>query len=586
MALPLPSGRMLVLAVGAVGLVLGALADPGRAQRARWADTTDLDDRRAKALFVRGMTQSYLEDYTEAVGYFEQALERTPREPALLSALAEAEAARGNTTSGLYYARKARDQAPNHPHYHRALARLLEAADQPREAMVTYRTLLSRFPGQHDAYLPLARLLRDQQRPSDALRAYRAFIDSTSRPPLKVYTEMLRLYKQTGETDGLEQVLKRLIERQRAPQSYRRRLGRLYVEQKRYAEAIPVYETLLRRQPDDPRLQRRLERLYDRTGRPRPAPSGEATRIEDASPARLQRRAQALYDQARKADAPLDSAAVAPARRLLRRALDRAPAHVPSLDLLGTLQLELGAPDEAAALFQRAIDADPRAPDRWARLAAAHRRAGHLQRAVDAAEEGLLLFPGRPALLRSLALSRLRRGEDNAALSRFRQALNKVDTTAQNDSLRAAILAGRGRAYARLDQPRNAVADYESALALCPEQLTALRHLAFHLVRSSSTAPRARTLAERAVDAFPGHPKALDTLGWVRFKQGAPAAAKTYLERALDTGTASAVVYDHLAAVLRALGDDQRARTYWKKALERAPERDSLRQKLRSVPPG
>jgi len=586
MALPLPSGRMLVLAVGAMGVLLGMFANLGRAQQARWADTTNLDGRRAKALFVRGMTQSYLEDYTEAVAYFEKALEVAPGEPALLSALAEAEAARDNMTSGLYYARKARNQAPGHPHYHRALAHLLEAADRPREAMDTYRTLLARFPNQQDAYLPLARLLRDQQRPHAALRAYRSFIDATSRPPPRVYTEMLELYKQTGATDGLEQVLKRLIERQRDDQSYRRRLGRLYVDQERYAEAIPIYEALLRRHPDDPRLLSRLQRLYEKTGHAPPDNVERSTELDNASPARLQSRAHALYEKARQSDAPLDSAGVAPARRLLRQALDRDPAHVPSLALLGTLTLEMGAPAEAAALFQRAIDEDPRAPDRWGKLATAHRRAGHLQRAINAAEEGLLLFPGRPALLRSLALARLQRGEYNAALSRFQQALDKVDSTPQTNALRAALLAGRGRAYDRLSQTENAVADYENALRLDPEQLAALRHLAFHLVRSDPDNKRAHQLAQRAVDAFPTHPKALDTLGWIRFKQGDPAAARPHLENALDTGSTPTVVYDHFADVLRALGHEQRARKYRQKALERAPERDSIRQQRPSVPPG
>jgi tetratricopeptide (TPR) repeat protein len=451
--------------------------------------------------------------------------------------------------------------------------------------MNTYRTLLSRFPNQHDAYLPLARLLRDQQRPHDALRAYRAFIDSTSRPPPRVYTEMLELYKQTGATDGLEQVLKRLVERQQDAQSYQRRLGRLYVEQERYAEALPIYEALLRRQPDDPRLLSRLQRLYEKTGHAPPDNFGRSAELDNASPARLQSRAHALYETARQADAPLDSAAVAPARRLLRQALDRDPTHVPSLALLGTLTLELGAPAEAAALFQRAIDEDPRAPDRWAKLATAHRRAGHLQRAINAAEEGLLLFPGRPALLRSLALARLQRGEYNAALSRFQQALDKVDSTPQTDALRAALLAGRGRAHDRLNQTENAVADYESALRLDPEQLTALRHLAFHLVRSNPDSPRARQLAQRAVNAFPTHPRALDTLGWVSFKQGDLAAARTHLENALDTGSAPAVVYDHFADVLRALGNDRRAREYRQKALERAPARGSIRQKQQSSPP-
>jgi tetratricopeptide (TPR) repeat protein len=549
------------------------------------ADTTDLQNRRAQALFVRGMTQSYLEDYTEAVSYFEQALDVVPDAPAVLAALAEAEAARDNVTSALYYARQARDQAPNQPYYHHTLADLLARANQPREAVAAYRTLIGRFPGQGDARLSLARLLRDQQQPQAALRAYQALVDSTERPPPEAYVEMLELYKQTGSTDGLEQLLERLIERRRDVQSYRRRLGRLYLEEERYAEAIPVYEALLRERPDDPQILSRLQTLYERTGQDEAANALWRTfETKSATPDQLVTRARSLYDDARRESAPLDSSAIAPAVRLLREALDQAPEHAPALTLLGTLRYETGAFDEAATLLQRAIDADPRAPDRWARAASAHLKAGRPQRAVQVAEEGLLLFPGRAALLRPLAFARLRLDEHNTALRRFDEALASVDTTAETVTLRAALHAGRGRAYDRLGEASPAQADYQTALKLDRNQPTALRHYALHLAQRKQNLSRALALARRAVEAFPQDPDALDTLGWVYFRRGAPKKAKTHLQKAVDTGSASAVVYDHLGDVYRALGDDTRARQYWKKALEQEPTLDAVRDKLQSLP--
>ena len=572
--------------LGTAVMVL-ALSLPAVAAQPQWADTTRLANRRAKTLFVRGLTQSYLEDYAEASVYFEKALELAPQEPALLSALAEAEAGRDNLTSALYYARTAREQAPTQPHYYRSLADLQKRADQPQAAVETYRTLLSTFPDQDDAYLPLARLLREMGRPRAALRAYQTLTDSTNRPPPQAYVEMAQLYEETGITDGLENTLTVLINRRRNVEKHRRRLGRLYLEQERYAEAIPVYERLVREHPEDPQLLSRLQMLYEKTDQ------DEATSTlwrqfdeRNASPDQLLTRARSLYEESRspRGSTPLDSSTVAPALQLLRQALDQAPDHVPSLDLLGTIQFEMGAYEKAAATVQQAIDENPRSAERWEQAAAAYLASGQLDRTVNVAEEGLLLFPGRASLLHPLARARLRLGEYNAALTRFRDALDALDSSRATKHRRAALEADRARTLERLDRRAAAASAYEAALKLDPNHPKALRHYAFYLVQEKQNLNRALQLAKRGVEARPTHPEALDTLGWVYYKRGALPKAKKYLQKAVATGRAPAVVYDHFGDLHRALGNETRAREYWEEALDRAPNRDSVRKKLRSLP--
>jgi len=567
-------------------VVLALSLAPAAAQPDR-ADTTSLANRRAKTLFVRGITQSYLEDYAEAAAYFEKALELVPQEPALLSALAEAEAGQDNLTSALFYAQKAREQAPAQPAYYRSLARLQERADQPQKAVETYRTLVSTFPDQDEAYLPLARLLRKMEQPRAALRAYQALTDSTDRPPPQAYVEMARLYEETGLTDGLEQTLTVLINRRRNVERYRRRLGRLYLEQDRYAEAIPVYERLFREHPSDPKLLSRLQMLYEQTGQAETASTLWSTFDDrNATPDQLLPRARSLFEEARstRGPTPLDSNAVALPLQLLRQALDQDSAHVPSLDLLGTIQYEIGAYEEAAATFQRAIDHNPRAAKRWEQAAAACLKSDQFDRAVNVAEEGLLLFPGRASLLHPLALARLHLGEYNAALTRFQDALETLEGENAPIKMRAALETGRARTLERLNQPAQAASAYEAALKLDPNQPKALRHYVLYLVQEQQDLSRALQLAQRGVDAHPTDPEALDTLGWVYYKQGALTKAKNTFQKAVATGRAPGIVYDHFGHVHRALGNDILAREYWEKALDRAPDRDSVRKKLRSLP--
>jgi aspartyl/asparaginyl beta-hydroxylase (cupin superfamily) len=78
-------------------------------------------------------------------------------------------------------------------------------------------------------------------------------------------------------------------------------------------------------------------------------------------------RALAAARAARRADR-LDEAAT-----LLRDLIERAGEHPVALNMLGLTRLNKGEASEAAALFRRAIAADPRSPELWMNLARAFR---------------------------------------------------------------------------------------------------------------------------------------------------------------------------------------------------------------------
>lgn len=575
-------GRIPVALVAVLSVLLGGLPPFAVGQP---TDSTSIATMRAQKLFVRGMTQSYLEDHEEAVSYFEKALDQTPQEPEILMALADAEAARGNVTSALYYARQVRDRAPSRPYYHRRLAELMKRSGRLEDAAETYQSLLASSPAHNEARLALARLQEKLQRPEEALRSYETLIDSSDTPRPQTRSAMLDLYEQTGDDQGREKTLKALIDLRQQNRSYRRRLAQLYVEQERFKQAIPLYRSILRQTPNDPHLLSQLKKLYNETGR-----TGEAEELweslssKNASPEQLVTRARSLYQEANRANAPADSSTLAPAVQRLRRALNLDSSNVAALDLLGTIYDDSESYAQAASVFQRALDLNPRAPERWQRAASALLDAGRPQRAAQVAEEGLLLFPGHAALTGSLAFAQLRLGQPETALSRFQKALDQFGKNESTESARAALHAGRGLARDRLNHSRQAQSAYEASLELDRNQPTALRHFALHLAGQEKNLNRALRLAQRAVEARPSDPEALDALGWVHFKRGALTEAESFLQRALDTGEAPAVVYEHVGDLHRAQGNENRARRYWKKALHLAPDRDSLRRKLDSIP--
>ena len=571
-------------AVVALGLfILVALGLPpavcGHAQPV--PDSLAPESRDARTLFLRGLTQSYLEDYDEAVRFFERALDRAPESAAILSALSEAEAGRDHPTTALYYARKARAQAPDVPYYHMALATLLEETNRLEEAASAYDTLLARVPAHRSARRALARLETRRERPHEALRHYEALTADSARTSVAVYDDMLSLYRQVDDEAGVKRTLNILVERVPDAPRYRRLLAQLYIRQQEYRNAIPLLESLRDETPHDFGLLSRLKMLYQKTGQPEKVQTlGLRQSNRPASPDELVARARSLYT---KASAP-DSARVARVTRWLRDALDQSPQHVGALDLLGRILLDHGEDAEAAALLERAVDANPRSPARWRRAASAFLAADSLEKAAALAEEGTLLFPGRPALLRIEGTAGLRAGDYATARDRFQEALARVDTTTTSHETRARLYTGLGRALDRLDVPTDARTAHATAVRLAPERAESLTYYARHLAAQSPSSTEALRLARRATELAPSSPQALGTLGWVYARRGATEQAAVAFDDALATGRASAWTYEQFGDLQHSLGNEARARRYWRKALARTPHRTALKEKLRSSP--
>lgn len=580
------SNRYHAVVVGiATGIVLGVTllsSSVSLALQSPSPDTTALRNSRAQALFVRGMTEAYLEDYDQAASLFEKVLDLSPGEPAVLNALAETEAERDNLTSALYYAREARQAAPETPYYYTSLAELLREANRPEEAATAYEDLLSSFPDHVAGRRALADLHKNELgQPREALRHYSALVDSLSQPQPGDYRAMLELYQKLGDEDGIERTLKTLIRLRRNPSLYRRLLGELYSDQGRQEEAISLLETVLQETPNDPRLLTRLKMLYTGTDQQEKAKTlGTQIPSNDSSPTQLVTRARSLLD----ARGDHTSADTATATELLEEALEQAPNNLEALTLLGRVYVDQHRPAAAASLFERAVDKDPRSPMRWYEAASAYLEADSLHRAAALAEEGRLIFPTRYELLQIEARAQLRLGEPQTARTQFQQALSHLDTTAVSTESRAALHAGLGLAHQRLGDTEEAKIAFETALRLDARQPAVLSNYAYLLAQQPGDLDRALSLARRAVEIEKENTQYLDVLGFIYFKRGNYNAAQTTFERAISAGEPEARLFEHYGDLHRALGNDSLAQQYWKRALDRAPTRDSLKEKIDSLP--
>lgn len=560
------------------GLLAASLALPAQAAHpAANADTLDVTHAQAQRLFVRGLTQAYLNNSERAIALYERALGLAPNEAPILSAMAEVQANQDAPSTAIFYAEQAQRLAPDNVHYYRQLADLHESVGDTEAAIATYRRLIDRFPNRIDAKLDLARMLTDAHESQEALTLYEAAEQQMNGASAQMYMSMLHLYRRLNDSENVGRVLRALVDLRPEEELFTQLLGQFYLKEGQTQSAIQFYEEILSTRPNNMNAAIALADLYREAGRASAADSllRDVSQLDGASADQLVERARALYARSRSNEASARQAA-----RLLEQALEQNPDQEEALHLLGDLRYQNEQYEEAAHLLHRALDRNPRALDRWIQASAAYLQAGNADQAVHVAEEGLLLFPGQLPLTRIAAQGLLRLNRNQAAIDEFeslRALMAESDTPTDQ---RADVLATLGLLYNRVGDMEASDAAYADAIAVDSQHALALNNYAYSLASRGLRLDEALDMAQRAVDIDSSNASYLDTLGWTHYQLEEYESAATWLQRAIDTGKASATVYEHYGDVQRALDNPDAARTYWQQALDRAPDREGLRQKL------
>ena len=173
-----------------------------------------------------------------------------------------------------------------------------------------------------------------------------------------------------------------------------------------------------------------------------------------------------------------------------------------------------------------------------------------LVRVSGGAEQGfaraLELEPKEASALSGLALVHQAQGDLGKAIVRMKEA-------AEADRLRGVRVHGGSHDADRAIAPSR-VEKFEAILREHPESVGAANDLAFLLAEDAADLPRAQQYAERAVRLRPSA-ETLDTLGFVKLREGAAEEAVGMFERALARRPDYATARYHLALALVEKGE-------------------------------
>jgi tetratricopeptide (TPR) repeat protein len=168
-------------------------------------------------------------------------------------------------------------------------------------------------------------------------------------------------------------------------------------------------------------------------------------------------------------------------------------------------------------------------------------------------------------------------GEADTGLALLAAALERHPQHPSIEYDRAVILEQAGHVH-------ESVEALEHMLAERPDDPTLLNALGYTLADHTLELAHAETLIRRALTVMPDNPAALDSLGWVHFREGDAKGAAATLGRAYALGH-DAEIAAHWGEALWVSGERNEARRVWAAALARDPDSKPLRSTLKRFLP-
>lgn len=170
-----------------------------------------------------------------------------------------------------------------------------------------------------------------------------------------------------------------------------------------------------------------------------------------------------------------------------------------------------------------------------------------------------------------------RAGRDGEAMAALDRGLGVLEDDPE-------LLYARALQHERRDRVAQALADLRRILLDDPDSVPALNAYGYTVLERRGDLVEAEPYLLRALRLAPDSPAVLDSVGWLRFRQGRPEEALPLLQRAWARQP-DPEVGAHLGEVLWSLNRQDEARQVWEAVAKRDPEHPVLRRTLERLRP-
>ena len=161
----------------------------------------------------------------------------------------------------------------------------------------------------------------------------------------------------------------------------------------------------------------------------------------------------------------------------------------------------------------------------------------------------------------------------------YSEVIKKID---KKHPLYPSVLDGRGVAYERIGEWKNAEKDLLASLEASPNQAYVINYLAYTWIEQGVRIEESLKMLEKANSLKSNDPYIIDSLGWALFKLKKYKDAKNYLQMAVKLMPADPIVNDHYGDVLWKNGNKIQARYYWNYVLKLEDTKNELKNNIKN----
>ncbi len=527
-----------------------------------------------EATFIDGLREQTLGNYDKAIKFFEEVLQKEPRNAAAAYQLAKVYLSTNQTEKARSYAEKAVQWDDANPWYKILLADIYQKLNEDALAAQLYEKLARSSPNNEEYYLKWAYHLVRAGKPKDAIAVY----DQLEKR-IGINEETARnkhtLYIGLGDYKKAAAELQKLIDRFPNNTAYRHQLATFYEQINDKEAARAVYQQILQVDPDDARARIALAEEAKGNDDIRFLQSLKPVFENPTTPLDTKIKELIPYVQKLADEGDRELGANLLALATLLETIHPGSAKVYSL--LGDVRYYSGDSEGALEAYRRCLELDDTVWQVWEQtlFLLAEKRAWNelLQRS----EQALDIFPNQATAYyyHGMALTEL--GKPRDALSSFQQALIMAS---RNTPLRFNILVETGRAYCLSGQLQRAINAFEEAAEMSnrsPRVLAPWCHCLLH----NDDIQAARLLAQELVEKAPNQFPAESAMAEVFYRSGDYEQARQWLEKALQHGGDNHPdVLERYGDVSYQLGHADQALDYWKRAKAAGSTSNALERKI------
>jgi tetratricopeptide (TPR) repeat protein len=518
-------------------------------------------DPRAYHHFILGYQAELAQDSERAIQEYLTALKGDPSSLILKARLASLYFSIGKVGEAVQFAEGVAESDVRDATILVQMAGIFAGAGQSGKALALYDRAIAQNPDGSEAYFSKGLLLVNLKRLEEAEQAFQHGLEKTKDSPVGYYY-LGRIAIEAKQLDRAAASFERAIAINPSFEPAYSTLASVYETQQALAKAAEVYRKYLQVvNPHNKDVRQHLVRVYINDKRYREALAElEVILGQDPDDLDAQLRIGLVYGELKE---------YAKAVEQLNKILAVRPAELRVRDYLGLMYEELKDYDNALLTYEQNLKLQPAYVDSYMHMGFLYYRLKRYPEAATQFAEATKLNPKLPDAHLLLGLTYLQMEQYTVAVRAFEDGIRYNPTNAD-------LYFNLGTAYDKLNRFDDVVKTMETTLQLDPQHADALNYLGYSYAERGIKVEEALGLIQRAVSLKPNNGYYVDSLGWAYFKLNRVDEALAEMKRAVALVRDDPVIFEHLGEVYLKHNLVQEAREAWLRSLELDPSNHKL----------